>query len=178
MELNAGYVCTSAFALIGGGVLTAGHCPNVSYAMTGSAYPLPYVSAHEGSYGDFQRHSSVDTTSNQIRISSAGALRSITSIGIAALGSSVCNYGFTRTVSNCATIQNTSWCGTTSAGVNLCRMVLTNGTFTQGGDSGGPWYITNTALGIHSGALLSNGWAIYGRADNAQAILGVTIKLS
>jgi hypothetical protein len=178
-KINSGaWVCTSAFALIGGGMLTAGHCPNGSWSMVGSAYPLPYAAQHIGSYGDFQRHTSVDSTSNQIRISSAGALRSITSIGVAALGTVVCNYGFTRTTSSCATITDTSWCGPMATGENICRMVVTNGTFTNLGDSGGPWYIANTALGVHSGEFLTTGVAVFSRADNAQAILGVTIKLS
>jgi hypothetical protein len=34
---------------------------------------------------------------------------------------------------------------------SICRLVATDRSVTQGGDSGGPWYSGNTAIGIHSG---------------------------
>jgi hypothetical protein len=166
--------CTSGFALLQGGIVTAGHCANSSYSMVGSAYPLPYVSEHRTSYGDFQRHSSVDSTSNQIRISSSGTLRAMTSIAYASVGSAVCNYGKTRASASCATVTDISECATWE-GSTSCQLAVTNGTFTNPGDSGGPWYYNNTAFGIHYGKV--GGYSSYSRTDNAQSILGVTIKL-
>ena len=170
--------CTSGFTVFQGstrGVLTAGHCSNTSQNMAGSAYPLPFIGEHRGSYGDFQWHRTVDTTSNQIRISAAGALRAITSLATASVGTAVCNYGKTRTTASCTTVQAISVCSTVS-GVTACQLARTSAAFTNGGDSGSPWYFNNTAYGVHYG--LTSYLSAYSRVDNAQSILGVTLKLN
>ncbi len=175
--------CTTAFAVFAGatrGVLTAGHCSDGSPSVFGSAYPAVFQGEHEGSYGDFQWHRTVDTTSNQIRISSSGTLRTITSNGYTSTGMGVCNYGKTRTTANCTTVAATNICGSWTspdAGpVTLCRLMRTNTTITNPGDSGGPWYFNNTAYGIHFGT--AGGSAAYSTVYNAQSILGILLKIS
>lgn len=53
-------------------------------------------------------------------------------------------------------------------------MVQTNGKFTLGGDSGGPWYNGSKALGIHWG--LSGGYSTYTKIAAVESGLGVALK--
>jgi hypothetical protein len=171
-------LCTSGFTVFQGntrGVLTAGHCDNTSTYVAGSSTATRIVKEHRGMYGDFQWHSTPDTTSNYIRINRSGTTRAILGQRIAAVGTSVCNYGKMRTSSSCTTVSSQAVCGTDGP-FRLCRMVRTNGAFTQGGDSGGPWYSGNTAYGIHYGKV--SGKSTYSRIGNAEAILGVITKIS
>jgi hypothetical protein len=166
--------CTSGFTVFRNstrGVLTAGHCNNTSTYVSGSSTATRIVSEHRGMYGDFQWHSTPDTTSNYIRVNSSGATRAILRQRVAAVGTSVCNYGRTRTSSSCTTVSSTSVCAT-DGDFRLCRMVRTNGSFTNPGDSGGPWYSGNTAYGIHFGKV--SGKSTYSRIGNAEAILGLS----
>jgi len=55
-------------------------------------------------------------------------------------------------------------------------MVEVTGVDTQGGDSGGPWSLGNTAWGIHSGRLVSNNNPFFSRIRNAEAVLGVHVQ--
>jgi hypothetical protein len=169
--------CTTGFAATRGrtkGAVTAGHCDNwTTVNPTGSAYPLRYVLEHEGAYGDSQFHSTVDSISNSIRISSSGSLRAITASAFPSNGAAVCNYGKTRTTAACTTIRNADHAFYNTDGVYLSRMAQSNGTFTNGGDSGGPWYYSATAYGVHYGK--SGGYSTMSRVNDVEAILSVNI---
>lgn len=172
--------CTLGFAATRGstsGAITAGHCANTSgTAPFGSAYPLNYVLEHIGTYGDGQFHSTVDSLSNAIRISSSGTLRTITGKAYPSNGASVCNYGVTRTTAACTSIRNWNHAFYNESGVYLSRMAQTNGTFTNPGDSGGPWYYSSTAYGVHFGK--SGGYSTMSRVPDLEAILSLYIRTS
>lgn len=170
--------CTSGFTVFRGatrGVLTAGHCPNSNTYVSGSSSITKFVAGHRGSYGDFQWHSTPDSTSHNIRINSSGRTRAILRQAIAAVGTSVCNYGKSRARSSCTTVSSQAVCATDQNGYRLCRLVRTNGAFTNPGDSGGPWYSGNRAYGIHFGKV--SGKSSYSRIGNAEAILGIITKI-
>ncbi|WP_182355225.1 S1 family peptidase [Flaviflexus huanghaiensis] len=158
------------------GALTAGHCPNSAGRPTGSSVALAFKAQHIGASGDIQWHSTSDSIRNQIRVTSSGVTRSITSRGTGANGSSVCNYGKTRSVSSCTTIRRANHAFINKDGKHVKQMVQTNGTFTNGGDSGGPWFSGNSARGIHFGK--SGGYSTYTKINSALSKLGLTLKTS
>ena len=176
--------CTTGFAVFQNGtrgLVTAGHCSDATNTPSGSSYGAPFRGQHEGSYGDMQWHSTVDSTLNQVALNSGTLTRTISGQAIGVVGGSVCNYGKTRTSYNCTTIRNASACATiTTNGVGkyICRLVITGGTFTNGGDSGGPWFFGNYAYGIHTAANDTTGLMYYTRIGNVEAILGVTTKIT
>ncbi len=165
---------------IGRGGESMGGCTSSFVVRTGSGSVLQlgiltvYNREHRGSYGDFQIHDMPQPygVTSAIKISSSGATRAITSQGVASVGTLVCNYGKTRTSEGCGRVNNTSACALVD-GVQNCRLVTTDGTFTNPGDSGGPWYVGNAAAGIHFGKI--NGMSSYSRIGNAEAILGVQL---
>lgn len=54
-------------------------------------------------------------------------------------------------------------------------MAQTNASFTNPGDSGGPWYFNNTAIGVHYGKY--QGYSTFSRVPDVQAILSFIDKL-
>lgn len=167
--------CTLGFAARRGntpGGVTAGHCNNSSAIPAESSTPMPYVTGHEGAYGDAQFHSTTDGLSSAIRTSSAGT-RTITGTAWPSNGMSVCNKGKTRVNSGCTTVRNWNHAFTNTNGVYLSRMAQSNGSFTNPGDSGGPWYSGSTAIGVHFGK--SGGYSTMSRVPDVEAILSVTI---
>lgn len=170
--------CTLGFAGSRGnqrGAVTAGHCSNTAAVSSGSSTSMPFVLEHVGSYGDSQFHSTTDTTSNTVLINTSGGTRAITSVAFPSNGSSICNFGKTRSNAQCDTVRNASVSFYNENGVLLNRMAQTNATFTNPGDSGGPWYFNNTALGVHFGKY--QGYSTFSRAPDVQAILSVNIKV-
>lgn len=55
-----------------------------------------------------------------------------------------------------------------AAGANLC---------TGDGDSGGPWFVAGTALGVHKGSQLSGTYVIYMAIDYIDA-LGIYLLMA
>lgn len=181
-ELTRGGVafgsCTTAFAVSQGGsrgVLTAGHCPNYRAVPAGTTVGADYPTEHRGRYGDSQWHSTTDTTTNVIRNGSS-SFRTITGQGIASLNSQVCNYGKTRTSASCGTVKSQASCVQYKDQPYMCRLVVVRGSFTNPGDSGGPWYISNSARGIHSGSNKTKNEMFYTRIGSAQSMLGVALR--
>lgn len=174
--------CTVGFSATRGttkGAMTAGHCGNTTTTKpAGSAYALVYVLQHIGSYGDSQYHKSVDTVENKIKVNATGigTFVSITSRGASANGNAVCNFGKTRVIAQCTTIRNWNHAFYDTGGVYLSRMAQSNASFTNQGDSGGPWYYSSTAIGIHYG--ISGGYSTYSRIFDVESILGATVKTS
>ncbi|MDO4901364.1 S1 family peptidase [Actinomyces sp.] len=169
--------CTLGFTATRGrmrGAITAGHCPNRAGRPTGSNANLGFVREHIGRYGDIQLHSTTDSTRNEVRISRNGAVRKITRTGQALKGMVVCNYGRSRAFSSCTRIRNANHAFYSSNRVYVGQMVQTSGAFTNPGDSGGPWYIGNSALGIHFGK--SGGYSTYTRIHSAQIALNAKVK--
>lgn len=89
-------------------------------------------------------------------------------------GASICNFGITRSNAQCDTARNSSVSFYDGA-VLLNRMAQTNASFTNPGDSGGPWYFNNTAIGVHYGKY--QGYSNFSRVPDVQAILSFIDKL-
>lgn len=173
--------CTSGFTAFRGsqwGLLTAGHCPNATHQIVGSTYGFSFVTEHVGSYGDAQFHASTDPTRlNSIKIADNGpTYRTITSTAYPVAGASICNFGRTRPNAACTTVAAVNVCLTNSSGVAVCRLARTNGTFTNNGDSGGPWYLNNTAIGVHAGEN-SAGFAVFSQVGHLKAILSAEVHI-
>lgn len=173
--------CTSGFTATRGsqwGFLIAGHCPSASHNLAGSSSIATYVTEHIGSYGDAQFHGSADATrTNTIKIASTGTLyRSITSSAYPTVGVSICNFGRTRPTAACGNVTEVNVCLTNSSGTSVCRLARTNATFTNNGDSGGPWYLNNTAVGITAGED-SAGRAVFSQIGHVKAILSTEVYL-
>ncbi|WP_448073582.1 hypothetical protein [Georgenia yuyongxinii] len=159
------------------GALSAAHCSNTSVTPARSTSPIYFVKEHLGSYGDAQFWRSSDTVRNLLNTDANGGSRSITSrVDTSTNGISVCNYGKTRTNYACTTVRNWNHAFYNSQGIYLSRMAQTNGTFTNPGDSGGPWFYNNGAYGIHFGK--SGGYSTYSRIFDVEAILSVTVLTS
>ncbi|MDO5092569.1 MAG: hypothetical protein Q4D79_03975 [Propionibacteriaceae bacterium] len=169
--------CTLGFVVVYRGrvgALTAGHCPNSPGVPTGSSVALKFVKQHIGDYGDVQLHTSTDSAANEIRVSRAGEYRTITASGEGIKGSRVCNYGKTRALPSCTTIRTVNHAFIhPDTGMYVSQMVQTNGSFTNAGDSGGPWYFAQTARGIHFGK--SGGYATYTSIGAAESVMDATV---
>lgn len=166
-------VCTGAFPVKHKygpqlGILTAAHCPGTgSYDGIANAFydPVSYsISTSTGSGGgDFRWNHSKYGLSGKTFIGAGRELRVFNSHALAVAGQFVCKYGKNTdygcsTVAACGMVSNSTVpdTGQTYSVGGLCR---TQQTITASGDSGGPWYIGNTALGIHHGKSLSGGSA-------------------
>lgn len=156
--------CTSGFTVTNAaglrGITTAAHCGDAQSidAAEGGGTALTFQAQLYGSGNDWQWHTLTGaTTPNLIVDSDAGTTRSITATKLWAninVGDFACKYG-TRGGYHCGTVTNKNWCFTQSDGTTGCKFVFvapnTSGEIlSTGGDSGGPWFTGNTALGSHS----------------------------
>lgn len=144
------------------GITTAGHCrDNLTYFRWNS-FALVYKWGTSGGIYDIQWHTTQPTQSiiNEIDIGNWG-IRTITAKkwrGHQYVGEWVCKYGRT-TGPACGRILDTAF-----DGVN----VRTNVTV-QGGDSGGPWFLSNTAYGTTISSIGNQ--AVYGPVDHIYNVL-------
>ncbi|MBN8206913.1 hypothetical protein JF550_13235 [Microbacterium esteraromaticum] len=161
------------------GFVTAAHCPNAAGTPSGSTYGTVYRGQHAGAYGEVQKHSSSDPLIGNTIIIAPSTYRSITTVVYPTAGQSVCNYGKTRSAHSCTTVRKVGlafYADVDGTDLYISRMVQSNGTFTNGGDSGGPWFINNSAVGIHFGK--SGGYSTFSQAGFAQSILNIAIITS
>lgn len=139
------------------GILNAAHCSDYPGNPTGSAYPLLLQAEHSGPYGEPQALRSDDpTVHNHIRINQAGTqTRFITAYAYPSRGTSICNYGRSRTSYDCTTVREVGvsfwFVDEDGNSVYIGRMARSNGSFTNPGDSGGPWFNGTQAIGVHFG---------------------------
>ncbi|HEY0142774.1 MAG TPA: S1 family peptidase [Thermoanaerobaculia bacterium] len=167
---SANFLCTSAFVVKNTagttGVTTAGHCDNALtyYNPNGTSIPLTLVagSEYDDNDQDVQVHTSAyverpefywDDNKTVVRVLSGRRLKSST-----AAGDNVCHRGEGSGYS-CGYVQQTNFAPTNSTNT-LCNggpcstvWVRVTGTSLEcrGGDSGGPWFASTVAFGIHSG---------------------------
>lgn len=167
-----GFVATRGGSQRGG--VTAAHCSNASQTPPGSSTSMPFVIEHFGAYGDAQFHSTTDTIDPVVVAGTSGWVN-ITGVAYPSNGMAVCNYGQTRTGASCTTIRNWNH-AFYSGGTYLSRMAQSNASFTNGGDSGGPWWSSGRAIGIHYGK--SGGYSTMSRVPDVQSILSVQIAHS
>lgn len=152
--------CNTSFAVQNSqglrGVTTAAHCANsLSYNGTTLTFQSEIKT---GSY-DVQWHTPPPyTVTNLIRISTTGTTRNITSTqprSSQVVGGYVCKYGVT-TGYTCGYIssKNFSSSGVPNSAATFIRVNNTGSwnDLSSSGDSGGPWFLTNTAYGVHHGS--------------------------
>lgn len=184
--------CTSGFSVKQGwifitkGITTAGHCSDTqSYSGTS----LPFQSENwAGSY-DIQWHTAPGyTLTNKIKVGN-GFTRDITatkSRSNQAIGEYVCKYGMT-TAYTCGYISDKNFNPQTQQNKEptFIRVKNTAGwdTLTDSGDSGGPWFNSNTAYGTTKAKITpgTNGVgtdAVYMAVDYLESGLGVSVMTS
>ncbi|MEM9292108.1 MAG: S1 family peptidase [Acidobacteriota bacterium] len=163
--------CTAGFAVRSPtgrlGITTAGHCSNSSRHIDRTTPTLLISETYSGSH-DVQWHlvGCDDMVVNQIfdgtsnRTISAEVGRSSQ-----AIGTFVCKYGKT-TGATCGFIVSKSLCPNYVPN-GKSTFIVVNGSIdlSSDGDSGGPWYVGNSAYGIHSGGYPNDNRAIYMAVD-------------
>lgn len=174
--------CTSGFGCKRAdgtkGITTAGHCPDLQFYQGAE---LPYQQGQVSGYYDIQWNTAPTfTVINKIQVSSGGTTRDITATKAwadQAIGEWVSKYGNTT--------------GYTAGYISSKTIVLdyvpySEATFVkvipniyypvicQGGDSGGPWFVSNTAYGSCC-ANDPDGNGYYMTINLASSGIGVTI---
>lgn len=148
--------CTAAFPAknVDGatGLVTAGHCADNLTVDYGNRL---YTATHRrsASAGDGQFHRSREGVSPRFRYD-WGKYRPVDRHSAIVTGSWACRFGAkTGQGSRCVRVKEPSVCiYYKDEGKQYCHLTVTEDwTGEQNGDSGGPWYHNNIALGIHSG---------------------------
>jgi len=189
LRSSGAYACTSAFVVRrtsdqAEGVLTAAHCEGInqmdqnnSVGGVVSTFAAPFVSEHIGANGEPEWHTTTGhddvpefwdtfTTRRTVtsRIASSGYMEN----------AYVCHFGRTSGTT-CGAIKYPSvsihfaWGGCGGCTKTAWNMVGVSGAASLPGDSGGPEYILNQALGIHHGydpATLDTFFSPIERAEN------------
>lgn len=128
------------------GMTTAGHCPNT---LRDDGVNLPFVRAHEGTHGDFQLHRGSQTLSNRFYAGSATVTetnpRNVTAVRAPVVGQRLCKNGAAGH-QDCGDVRRLNVCRGA-----FCNLVEMGSRLAAPGDSGGPVFTGNTAVGIHHG---------------------------
>jgi hypothetical protein len=149
--------CTSGFTVrhnISGelGVSTAAHCGNTQYFQ---GVLLPFKLEDNNTDQDVQWHSGCDLVEVTNQFDSGIGLRSVVGTiprSSQAIGSVVCKNGMT-TGHTCGTISSKSFDLGANHNATFIRMNnYPSSNLSEGGDSGGPWFVDNYAYGTHFGA--------------------------
>ncbi len=187
--------CTSAFAVTKGslqGFLTAGHCDNPQQWLnwsTGTWHSTNFQSRAWTSTRDVQWHS-ISSVTSSFFISKTTQRGQIGTLAVTT-GANVCKWGTRSLVYGCGTVTSTTYkpakCGQSGGACATSWVRVGLGTVkTCMGDSGGPWFIGNYAVGIHvgGGPTLLNAtctfgherWAYFGTIGGALATMNVSLK--
>ena len=127
---------------------------------TAGDYPAPFVTEHEGAFGDMEWHI---TTHYELPeyYKEPGIRWPVYGVGSSiSKGQAICGYSRMQGIRQCDTVYKTS----VSAGVHQ-RLVAMKGNFMVDGDSGGPWSYVFTAYGIVRGnkKICDHWWQITSR---------------
>jgi streptogrisin B len=182
---SATNLCTAGFTVKSGstnGVATAGHCgsglnlyvdpfpnPDVSHTMT-------YKNGVVGYWGDFEWFTTSGTEFDDFYLPN-GARRDVSGVkNTFAIGDSLNWWGwatFPNLWVDTVAFLNVSWGG-------VSHMNCTTGLGGDVGDSGGPFFVGNTAAGFMKGAAVINGaWrTCFSQARYIDDAIGVSIKTS
>jgi hypothetical protein len=189
LRKNSDPWCTSGFTVkVTGtttrGVVTVGHCSAankyVDHFSGGGVWNAPFQDKHVGTWGDLGWHtvSGVGLIAENSFWYTPYNTRPVTSIQAAANidgGDYYCMFGRTSQQQLCDIVEHhNAGCG------SLGHMVVTAMTETEGGDSGGPWYINSKAVGVHFGLCNPDGLhmrSTFSKADYVDNQLDVEILL-
>ncbi|XBH23016.1 S1 family peptidase [Jonesiaceae bacterium BS-20] len=165
----SGGLCTSGFSVktasYAHGMMTADHCPN---SLSMGSYALSYRGG--SSTRDVQWHSTTATTT----VNKLSTTHNITATANPTVGQLLCRYGVTSGL-KCDYTYKANQCRNT-----YCGMMTMEKRLAAGGDSGGPWFSSTTAYGVHSGWVTI--WLVardmFTPVRNGASTLGVTVKIS
>lgn len=160
-------VCTGGFPVKRNagpevGFLTAGHCPGTgNYNNTVNMFYAPFYGSQSTTYsssigGDFRWNHSRYLPTGYTNLGEGGRKR-FTQVANAQTGSRACHYGY-KTGHGCSPVQavgvaTSVYIPEGGKRYDIGPLVCTLAHITDDGDSGGPWYLENTAVavGIHQG---------------------------
>lgn len=159
--------CTAGFVVVnptlGRGMSTAAHCQD-QQSMNGIA--LDYIIAHNGQHGDMQWHRKVGQTFPDDFLAGAQNTWNADQRDVAAVGTPV--VGLYLFKNGKMTFRDGDYVKELGHCVNgACNLVRVYEDQTVGGDSGAPYFVGNTAYGIHKGDNVHD-WAVrdvFTRAD-------------
>lgn len=148
--------CTAAFSVKRGsiyGMTTANHCTSVGLSMayqgTAMSGPTAPVSLSSSS-GDIKWRRTVSTVAEPRFQATHGGYRLVTSTLNPVAGTAICKYGRV-TGQTCSTVVSTTVCAN-----GYCGLSRVSSDISEPGDSGGPWFYGNTAMGVHHGTAQSS----------------------
>lgn len=144
------FFCTSGWSVTGpsyNGIVQAEHCKDAIDTIHG-AHSMTLQDEHYGAYGDVEIFSTA-TTDEPYFYASSTEWREV--LGMKAwtdlvVDENICAYGRASNSRNCSQVHDV-W---TTCGV-LNRMVEMDDDIMTSGDSGGPWFKGNRAVGVHHG---------------------------
>ncbi|HEY7874118.1 MAG TPA: hypothetical protein VIG64_03240 [Actinomycetota bacterium] len=181
---SSGGNCTSGFSVRQDGegsygVIDAAHCPN-----SGVTLPNGNSITHQaGSWGGSQDVQWFTTPSdsdlNKIKWQNDGTTRSITSRTTRtemSVGMAVCHYGRTTGYDCGSIVSKTYQPGATGSHSFNETFIRVQDDTTDGGDSGGPSFLNNSAFGIIKGHIGDNG-DYYFMAQNYMSVLGIHVLI-
>lgn len=144
------HFCTSGWSVTGpgyNGIVQAAHCNDAIDTIHGS-HAMTLQDEHYGAYGDVEILSTA-TTDEPYFYASSSEYREVLGMkprSDLTAGESICAYGRASNSRNCAQLEYVSTtCGT------LNRMVEMDDDIMTSGDSGGPWFKGDRAVGVHHG---------------------------
>jgi hypothetical protein len=181
--------CTSGFSVRKvsnsvPGVTGAGHCAGINQINhPGHAvHSLTYQQEHRGEWGDVEWYTQAVEPEPDDFYATAAIIRDVSAVEARAaisVGEPVCVYGRSSNSQNCSMEVNDASVSCTNSGVFNDRLVLmSSGATTTGGDSGGPWYFSTKAFGVHKGKcglLARNAFSV---ADLFDEAIGVRVATS
>jgi streptogrisin C len=181
---STGAFCTSGFTVRQAptgtyGVSTAGHCNVNKYQQeNGVTFDMTLRVEHRRGWGDMEYHSTdssavfaefyanTGTRRDTLYLESASAIKE---------NNTYCRYGRTSGYI-CGKVKLVS-VDVTFDGYEHRQLVAMHENNGRGGDSGGPWFLGNTAVGIHSGWTTINGvkYDTWSKADYLDEALAVVV---
>jgi streptogrisin C len=155
------------------GITTAGHCPNVNSSYTGAdgSATTTFQAESWGASTDYQWHTASNTNQAKFTYQKSGttwSTRTLTGRRLqssTSAGNNICHYGATSNYS-CGDVLSTSYQPVYSGacnGATTCTATYITvgppssgtGLACAGGDSGGPWFVSTVAVGVHKGGASS-----------------------
>jgi hypothetical protein len=145
--------CTGGFMANRGatyGITTSAHCTSKPSTYDGDTTGTTYVASNNRDVR-FTTLSG-DTPQNQFRYN-FGLYRTITATGIVTTGALLFKFGKTTGyTSSGTTVESYAGCVTFSSGNVWCNLYYTTDDVTDGGDSGGPWFVAYTGYAFTTGS--------------------------
>ncbi|BCB74793.1 hypothetical protein Pflav_012030 [Phytohabitans flavus] len=145
--------CTGGFIANRGasyGITTSAHCTSQPATYDGDTTGATFVASNNRDVR-FTTLSG-DTPQNQFRYN-FGLYRTITATGIVTTGALLFKFGKTTGyTSSGTTVESFAGCVTFASGNVWCNLYYTADKVTEGGDSGGPWFVANTGYAFTTGS--------------------------